>query len=356
MSTKDRKLDHINICLKEDIQSRVKNGFEDITFVHRALPEIDKDDIDTSTDFFGKEILAPIIIAGMTGGHSKAKEINKNLALAAQELNIPMGVGSQRAAIDDETLEDTFSIVRDVAPDAFIIGNLGAVQFAKGYGIREAKKAVEMINADAIAIHLNPLHEVMQPKGDVNFRNCLREIGKLKLKVPVIAKETGGGIAREEAKKLEDVGIKGIDVGGLGGTSFSAVESFRNKNNNIGRLFWDWGIPTAISTIECVEYTNLKIIATGGIRNGIEVAKALALNAAACGLALPLLGKATRSHKDVIKEISRVVEELRAAMFLVGAQNIRDLIKTDLIIKGNTEKWLKSRKIDCKKYANRRYK
>ncbi len=353
MGTKDRKLDHINICLKEDVISRVKNGFQDITFVHRALPEIDKDDIDTGTNFFGKTISAPIIIAGMTGGHSKAKEINENLALAAQELNIPMGVGSQRAAIDDETLEDTFSIVRDAAPDAFLIANLGAVQFAKEYGIREAKKAVEMIKADAIAIHLNPLHEAMQPEGDVNFKNCLEEIGKLKLKVPVIAKETGGGIAREEAKKLEDAGVKGIDVGGLGGTSFSAVESFRNEDNDMGRLFWDWGIPTAISTIECAEYTDLEIIATGGMRNGIEAAKALALNASACGIALPLLGKATRSHKDVIKEIKRVVEELRAAMFLVGAQNIQDLIKTNLIIRGNTKKWLESRKIDCKKYANR---
>lgn len=351
-----RKLDHVRICLEKDVESKIKNGFEDITLVHRALPEINKGDIDLTTKFFGKKINAPIMIAGMTGGHETTKKINKNLALAAQEFNIPLGVGSQRTAIEDESLVYTYSITREVAPDAFLIANLGAVQFSQGYGIKEAKKAVEMINANALAIHLNPLHETIQPEGEVDFKGCIKEIKKLSnLGVPIIVKETGAGIAREEAVLLEKTGVAGIDVGGVGGTSFSAVEHYRQKNN-MGRLFWDWGIPTAISTIECVEYTKLNIIATGGIRNGIEVAKALALGARACGLALPLLGKATKSSKDVITELSKIIEELKIAMFLVGAENINDLKKCDLIITGKTKEWLENRGVDCKKFANRRLK
>jgi isopentenyl-diphosphate delta-isomerase len=351
-----RKLDHIRICLEKDVESKIKNGFEDITLVHRALPEINKGDIDLTTKFFGKRINAPIMIAGMTGGHENTEKINKNLALAAQELNIPLGVGSQRTAIEDESLAYTYSIAREAAPDAFLIANVGAVQFSQGYGIKEAKKAVGMINANALAIHLNPLHETIQPEGEVDFKGCIKEIKKLSnLGVPIIVKETGAGIAREEAVLLEKTGVAGIDVGGVGGTSFSAVEHYRQKNNR-GRLFWDWGIPTAISTIECVEYTKLNIIATGGIRNGIEVAKALALGARACGLALPLLSKATKSSEDVITELSKIIEELKIAMFLVGAENIDDLNKCDLIITGKTKEWLENRGVDCKKFANRQLK
>lgn len=348
----DRKLDHIEISLKEDIQSRTKNGFDDITFVHRALPEINRDEIELTCDFFGRKIGAPIIIAGMTGGHEKAEEINRNLALAATELNIPMGVGSQRAGIEDEKLAPTYSIARETAPDIFLIGNLGAVQFSKGYGIEEAKKAVEMIDANALAIHLNPLQEAIMPEGDTDFKGALRGLEELKdLDVPVIAKETGAGIAMEEAKLIEKAGAAGIDVGGLGGTSFSAVEYYRRKG--FEKTFWDWGIPTAVSTIECIEGTKLNIISTGGVRNGLEVAKALSLGAVACGIAHPLLSGAVKGKDEVLNTLNRVIEELKTAMFLTGARTIEELRNVDTVITGMTKDWLENRGMDCKKYARR---
>lgn len=348
----DRKLDHIEISLREDIQSRAKNGFDDITFVHRALPEINRDEIELTCDFFGRKIGAPIIIAGMTGGHEKAEEINRNLALAATELNIPMGVGSQRAGIEDEKLTPTYSIARETAPDIFLIGNLGAVQFSKGYGIEEAKKAVEMIDANALAIHLNPLQEAIMPEGDTDFKGALEGLEELKdLDVPVIAKETGAGIAMEEAKLIEKAGAAGIDVGGLGGTSFSAVEYYRRKG--FEKTFWDWGIPTAVSTIECIEGTKLNVISTGGVRNGLEVAKALSLGAVACGIAHPLLSGAVKGKDDVLNTLNRVIDELKTAMFLTGARTIEELRNVDIVITGMTKDWLENRGMDCKKYARR---
>ncbi len=347
-----RKLDHINISLKEDIQSRIKNGFDDITFVHRALPEINLDEIDLTCDFFGRKIGAPIIIAAMTGGHERAEGINRNLALAAAELNIPMGVGSQRAAIEDNKLSQTYSVAREAAPDIFLIGNLGAVQFSEGYSIKEAKKAVEMIGANALAVHLNPLQEAIMPEGDTHFEGALEGLKKLKdLDVPVIAKETGAGIATEEAKLIEMAGAEGIDVGGLGGTSFSAVEYYRRKG--LETTFWDWGIPTAVSTIECIEGTKLNIISTGGIRNGLEVAKALSLGAVACGIAHPLLSGAMKGKNEVLNTLNRVIEELKTAMFLAGVRTIKDLRNVDIVITGMTKDWLENRSIDCKKYASR---
>jgi isopentenyl-diphosphate delta-isomerase len=347
-----RKLDHIEISLKEDVQSRIKNGFDDITFVHRALPEIDRDEIDLTCEFFGKKVGAPIVIAGMTGGHEKASEINKNLALAAAELDIPMGVGSQRAAIEDEGLAPTYKVARETAPDIFLIGNLGAVQFSEGYGINEARKAVEMIDANALAVHLNPLQEAIMPEGDTDFRGALEGLEKLRdLDVPVIAKETGAGIAMEEAKLLEKTGAAGIDVGGLGGTSFSAVEYYRRKG--FETTFWDWGIPTAVSTIECIESTKLSIISTGGIRNGLEVAKALSIGAATCGIAQPLLAGAMKGKSEVLLILNKIIDELKTAMFLTGASTIEELRKKDLVITGMTKDWLENRGINCKKYARR---
>lgn len=347
-----RKLDHIKISLEEDVQSRIKNGFDDITFVHRALPEIDRDEIDTTCEFFGKKIGAPIFIAAMTGGHEKAKKINENLALAASELNIPMGVGSQRAAIKDAKLESTYSIAREAAPDIFLIGNLGAVQFSQEYGIEEAKKAVEMIDANALAVHLNPLQEAIMPEGDTDFTGALEGLKKLKdLSVPVIAKETGAGIAMEEAKLLEEAGAAGIDVGGLGGTSFSAVEYYRRKG--FDETFWDWGIPTAVSTIECLAGTSLNIMSTGGIRNGLEVAKAVSLGAVSCGIAHPLLAEAMKGKDEVQKALDKILDELKTAMFLTGSKTIEELRGVDLVITGTTNDWLGNRDIDTKKFARR---
>ncbi|MEK6977393.1 MAG: type 2 isopentenyl-diphosphate Delta-isomerase [Candidatus Hydrothermarchaeota archaeon] len=349
-----RKLDHILISMEKDVQSRKGNGFKEITFVHRALPEIDKEEIDLSVDFFGRRIKAPIVIAGMTGGHEKALEINRNLALAAQEMGIPMGVGSQRAALEDPSLVPTYSVARDAAPDAFIIANIGAVQFASGYGLKEAERAVDMIGANALAVHLNPLQEALQPEGDWSFKGCLDGIRGLRgLRVPIIAKETGAGIAREEAVLLEEAGVQGIDVGGLGGTSFAAVEQYRQERDS-GSTFREWGIPTAVSVIECVEYTDCKVIATGGIRSGLDVAKALALGADACGIAWPLLSRALKGPGEVVKEVGRLLEELRIAMFLLGARDMGGLRGSDMIIGGGVREWLEGRGMEWRKFANRR--
>ncbi len=348
-----RKFDHIRISLSKRVASNVGSGFEDITLVHSSLPEVNMGDIDLKADFLGRGIAMPLMISGMTGGHQKAIKINKNLALAAQELNIPMGVGSQRAAIADERLARTYSIAREAAPDAFLIANLGAVQFAGEYGVKEARKAVEMINADALAIHMNPLQEAIQPEGDVDFKGCIEGLEPLKdLGIPLIAKETGAGVSREVARALKKIGFSAIDVAGVGGTSFAAVEYYR-RGDGYGKAFWDWGISTAISTIECLEYTKLPVIASGGIRDGIEIVKVLALGAAACGMALPFLKPAVKSHKDVMKEAEQLKSEIRTAMFLIGAERIRDIKEKDLIIRGPTKEWLEERGIDYKKYANR---
>ena len=359
-----RKFEHIEHCLKRNVQAHVSNGFEDVHFVHMSLPEIDKDEIDLSVEFLGRRFDYPIFIAGMTGGtkgSQLAGRINKTLAKAAQELNIPMGVGSQRAMIrKPETWESYY--VRDVAPDVFLVGNLGAPQFSETiperYGIEEALKAVETIQADALAIHMNPLQESVQPEGDTQYRGVLKALAELKAEFPypIIAKETGAGVSKEVAIRLESIGIDAIDVGGLGGTSWSAVEYYRAKDE-IGRdlalRFWDWGIKTAISVAEVRYATELPIIATGGMRDGITMAKALAMGATFAGVALPLLKPAVKGDVEgVIKILRRYIEEIRNAMFLVGAKNVEELRKVPLVITGFTREWLEQR-IDLPSYLRR---
>ncbi len=350
-----RKLEHIEISITKDVESEESNGFEDIILIHRALPQIDFNEIDVKTVFLGREISMPIVIAGMTGGHKKAKEINKNLAIAAEKLNIPLGVGSQRAALEKKELEDTFSVVRDYAPNAFVIANIGIVQFCVEYTVEHAEMAVEMIGADAIALHLNPLQEILQEEGDRNFSCCLDAIREIKksLNVPVIVKETGAGISLEDAVLIEKAGADAIDVGGLGGTNFAKIEFYRN-NNEKAKLFFNWGIKTAISLIECLSSTNIPIIATGGIRNGLEVAKSIALGAIACGIALPFLKKAVISSQEVLKEAKKIEEELKMAMFLTGSKNIEELKKVNVIIKGFVKEWLDARGIEISSFARRR--
>jgi len=284
----NRKLDHLQICLKKKVQARhTTTGFEDIFFVHKALPEIEKDKINLSTVAFNHKFSAPLIVGAMTGGTSGAMKINSTIAEAVEETGLGMGVGSQRAAIEDPKLEKTFSIVREKAPTAFLVANVGGPQLVKGYGAKEAKEAVDMIEADALAIHLNPLQEVVQPEGETNYAGVLEKIGEIAraLDVPVIVKETGAGIAAEEAKMLEDVGVAGIDVAGVGGTSWAAVEYHRAKETQdesrqrLGEAFWDWGIPTAVSVVEVSISVDLTVIASGGVRTGVDVAKAIALGA-----------------------------------------------------------------------------
>jgi isopentenyl-diphosphate delta-isomerase len=345
----DRKLEHLLLCKNCEVEYRKKTGFEEIELIHKALPEVNKEEIDISTDFLGKKLDSPFIISAMTGGHPAALTINRELAKAANKLNIGMGVGSQRAAVENPELIPTYSVVREEAPSAFLIGNIGCQQ------IELAEKSIEMIDADALAVHLNPLQEAIQPGGDVTAKGHIQAIEEISktLKVPVIAKETGAGIKAEDAIILENAGVGAIDIAGAGGTSWAAVETYRANDRTMGDIFWDWGIPTAASTVEVTQSVKIPIISSGGIRSGLDAAKALALGANAVGIALPLLKDAYTGHQAVIDKLNKFNEELRVAMFLVGASNIAELRKSDLIIKGDTKEWLNERGFETKKYARR---
>jgi isopentenyl-diphosphate Delta-isomerase len=345
----NRKLEHLLLCKNREVEYRKNTGFKDIELVHNALPEVNKEEIDISIEILGKKLDSPFIITAMTGGHPAALPINKELARAVNTLNIGMGVGSQRAAVQNPELIPTYSIVREEAPSAFLIGNIGCPQ------IDLADRSVEMIKADALAIHLNPLQEVIQPGGDVKARGHINAIEELSntLKVPIIAKETGAGIRAEDAVALENAGVAAIDVAGAGGTSWAAVETYRAKDSSMGKMFWDWGIPTAASTVEVCQSVKLPVISSGGIRSGLDAAKAMALGADAVGIALPLLKEAYTGHQAVINKLNKFNEELRVAMFLVGAKNIAELKKSSLIIKGDTKEWLNERGFETKIYARR---
>ena len=268
-----------------------------------------------------------------------------------------MGVGSQRAAIENEKLEGTYAVARKKAPTAFLIANIGGVQLAHGYGLKEAKKAVEMIEADALAIHMNPLQEAIQPEGQTNFKDVLPKIGEIaaEFDVPVIVKETGCGISAEDAKALESAGVKAIDVGGVGGTSFAAVEFYRAANEKkTDEVFWDWGIPTTVSLIETTQTVKIPVVASGGVRNGIDVAKSIALNASLASLSQPVLEAAVKGAEETQKLLSCLINELRNVMFLVGAKNLESLAKVPAVVTGKTAEWLNIRGFDTATYAQRR--
>lgn len=346
----DRKLEHLLFCAHCDVQYKNKTtGFEDIELIHRALPEVNKEKIDISTELLGKELDAPIIISAITGGHPSSLAINRELARAAEEMGIGIGLGSQRAAVENPELVPTYTIARETAPSTLLIGNIGAPQ------IEYAPQAVEMIDADALAVHLNPLQESIQPEGDIDASGYLESIGEIvkSVEVPVVVKETGAGISKEDALSLESKGVDVIDVAGSGGTSWAAVETYRAEDKYLGELFWDWGIPTAVSTAEVTQSVNIPVIASGGIRSGLDAAKAIALGANSVGIALPVLKEAYMGYKDVMNVIKRLQESLKVAMFLVGANNLDELKESKLVIKGDTKEWLQERGVDTKKYARR---
>ena len=345
----DRKLEHLLICENYDVEFKNKTtGFEDVELIHNVLPEVDKNEIDLSTSVFGKKLDSPLFITAITGGHPAAKSINEQLAIAAESKRIALGVGSQRAACEHPELQDTYTVVRENAPDCLLIGNIGAPQ------LDLAEKAVEILDADILAIHLNPLQESIQPEGDLDARGYLDSIGKItdSVDIPVMAKETGCGISAESARQLVDAGVDYIDIEGAGGTSWAAVETYRAEDRYLGELFWDWGIPTAVSTVEVANACNVPVISSGGIRSGLEAAKAIALGADAVGMALPFL-KNSSSQDHLIDFINKFNDSLRIAMFLVGANNIEELKQAKVVIRGKTREWLTERGINTKNYSRR---
>jgi isopentenyl-diphosphate delta-isomerase len=334
--TSSRKSDHMRINLEENVNSNLTTGLERFHFVHEALPEVNLNEIDLSVELFGKKLLSPLLISSMTGGTKEARQINLNLASGAQEKGVAMGVGSQRAAIEDSALANSFQ-VRVVAPDILLFANLGAIQLNYGYGVSECQKAVDMIEADALILHLNPLQEAVQPEGDTKFGNLLPKIETVctKLSVPVIAKEVGWGISGKTARKLMNAGVSAIDIAGAGGTSWTQVEMHRAEDKRQAKLaksFIDWGIPTAES-IQMVkeEVPEMLIFASGGLRNGLDIAKCIALGATLGGLASPFLRAANISAENVVHTIEDISHTIKICMFATGNRNIKQLAQTHLI-------------------------
>ena len=335
-----RKADHIRINLEEDVSfNKLTSGLENYFFMHQALPELNSAEIDTSLTLFGKTMQRPLLISSMTGGTAEARQINRILAEAAQATGIAMGLGSMRAAIEDSSLNDTYH-VRDLAPDILLFANLGAVQLNYGYGLVECQRAVDMIEADALILHFNALQEAVQPEGDGDFSHLLAKIEAIchTLPVPVIAKEVGWGFSKQAARQLVEAGVKAIDVAGAGGTSWSQVEMYRAptaRHARVARSFIDWGIPTAVSIQYCHHVApHLPIFASGGIHNGIDVAKCIALGANIVGLAGHFLRAAdTHGVAGVIELTEILTDELRISMFCSGAGNLAELAQTKLYTK-----------------------
>lgn len=327
-----RKKDHLRIATS-DISQTGNPGFDRYRFVHNALPEIDFDKIDTSTTFLGKKVNYPFLISCMTGGVAEGKKINRNLAKAAQKYNIAMGVGSQRAAIENSELANLF-MAREEAPDIPLIANVGLVQLNYGFGLREYQKIVDMIDADALAVHINPIQEVIQPEGDRNWENLLPKLAKIvrELSVPIIAKEVGFGLSENVVRRFYKAGVRIFDTAGWGGTSWAVVEGQRRSGwESLGYLFGEWGIPTAESIVQVQEFRlktkdkRLVILGSGGVRSGIDIAKAIALGSDMVGIAYPFAKAALISSQEVEKLIERLALELKIAMFGVGAKKIKEL-------------------------------
>ncbi len=334
-----RKLDHVRIVLAEDVAAKgIHTGFAAYRLPHEALPELDMSRIDMSISFLGKPLRAPLLISSMTGGANDVAGINMALAEAAEFLGLAMGVGSQRAALGDDRLRFTYQ-VRRAAPTIPLLANLGAVQLNYGCGVDECRRAVEMIEADALILHLNPLQEAVQPEGDTNFSGLLQRIEQVcrYVNVPVIVKEVGNGIGPATARRLIAAGVWGIDVAGAGGTSWSEVERFRQTNPRgvrVAGAFADWGIPTteAIRQVRAV-LPNIPLIGSGGVRSGVDVAKAIALGADLVGTAKPALAPALAEHSDtaVVERLQAMLDELRVAMFCTGCGSIPALRDLPLI-------------------------
>ncbi len=332
-----RKADHIRINLEEDVRSGLTSGLEHYHFIHNALPELNLDEIDLGLDLFGKHLRAPILISSMTGGTSEAALINQVLATAAQEKGIAMGLGSQRAALEYPDQAQTYQ-VRKFAPDILLFANLGAVQLNYAYTVEHCQRAVEMVEADGLILHLNPLQEALQPEGDTQFAGLLKKIEQVcrHLSVPVIVKEVGWGISAKTAKQLVSAGVAAIDAAGAGGTSWSQVEMYRMQDQRLARVaaaFRDWGIPTAESLRQIHQVLpDLPLFASGGLKDGIDLAKSIAVGAHLGGMAGPFLKAAVTSLDETLGLIDELTRTIRIVMFAVGAGNLAEFRSTDMII------------------------
>ncbi len=347
-----RKGDHIELAASRDVEGSGRAGWADVRLVHEALPELDFEKIELGVEFLGRQLRVPLLIAGMTGGHPAGEQINAVLARAAERHGLAMGLGSQRAALRRPGLAQTYSVARREAPSAYLIANVGAPQLvAQGPSpaleIDEVRGAIEMIGADALAVHLNFLQEAVQPEGDRNavgsaeaIRGLVSQVG-----VPVIAKETGAGLTRASAERLCDLGVAAIDVGGQGGTSFAAIESLRAEaqgaeaHRRLGEVLRDWGVPTTVGVVGAAA-SGLPLIATGGVRTGLDAAKALALGATLVGVARPLLQAAIEGDKAVDRWIDQFLRELRTVLFLTGCARPSELRSRPRVILGETRAWL----------------
>jgi len=339
-----RKIDHLELSINEDVGFRRNTTlFECVTLQHDALPELDYDAIDLSCQVLGKRLRAPILIAAMTGGNERAGRINRELASIAEERGYAFGLGSQRPILNCRDAVESYQI-RDVAPTALIFGNIGAVQ-ARQLSFSEVERLVQIAQADALCIHLNPAMELVQVDGDRDFRGNLRRIGEVNanLSVPVVAKETGCGLSGQVARRLLDEGVRHVDVSGAGGTSWVAVEYYRapESRKSLANTFWDWGIPTAACVALCASQQMQTILATGGIATGLDIARAIALGATAAGVARPVLqALETSGRAGAATFLERLETELRITMLLVGAPNLQALRHVPRIITNPLDKWL----------------
>ena len=324
-----RKSRHLDICLEDDVASALETGFARVRLRHEAMPERALEDVETAVNFLGHRLAAPLVISSMTGGTERARKINHNLAIAAQRSGVAFALGSQRAALEDGSLLGTYR-VRDVAPDVVLFANIGAVQFNYGVTVDDARRIVESVDANGLYLHLNPLQEALQPSGDTNFRALIPRIAELcrTLHVPVIAKSVGSGISPSTAARLLAAGVAAIDVAGAGGTSWARVEGRRSGNPDLEALaetFADWGYPTAEATEALrAQFPNATIVASGGVRSGVDIAKAIAVGATIAGAGLPFLEPATRSADAVEKTIATMVAGLRIALFVSGCRRLGD--------------------------------
>lgn len=361
MSTSSRKFEHVKLVASSKVESSESTLFEFVRLIHNPAPGLDLDDVDLSVSFCGgRRLRAPLMITGMTGGHPDVAWINESLAMVAEEFGIAMGVGSQRAALEDPSLSESYSIVRRVAPNAVLVANIGAPQLVRGYGVGEVLRAIEMIDADAVAVHLNPGQEAFQDEGEPSFRGVLERVVDIASRIdkPVIVKEVGTGLSREVVAELYNAGVKCFDVAGLGGTNWIKAEVLRSKARHgtplkpAGGLDDYWGNPTAIAVVEArVVAPRAFIIGSGGVRNGLDVAKVIALGADIAGVALPALRALINGgYESLRKLVSSLIYQVKVAVFLTGGRSVRDLWKAPVAVHGRLREELELRGVNVSEY------